>query len=138
MLVKRKLYSVMDEEGNLGYYLYDESNGEERMFARGVNMRNLGKGFKKINKAAKRADDIKAGIKEITAPGESIKERMRFADMNKKYGLGGPAPVHKVKGGDAYLRYHRYNNPLNSSIFPEKIAGDVNHNRDILRFRYGS
>ena len=32
MLVKRKLYSVMDEEGNLGYYLYDESNGEERMF----------------------------------------------------------------------------------------------------------
>ena len=33
MLVKKKLYSVMDEEGNLGYYLYDESNGEERMFA---------------------------------------------------------------------------------------------------------
>ena len=23
----------MDEEGNLGYYLYDESNGEEKLFA---------------------------------------------------------------------------------------------------------
>ena len=33
MLVKRKLYSVMDEEGNLGYYLYDETTGEEKMFS---------------------------------------------------------------------------------------------------------
>ena len=33
MLIKRKLYSVMDEEGNLGYYLYNESNGEEKMFS---------------------------------------------------------------------------------------------------------
>ena len=29
MIVKRKLYSVIGEEGNLGYYLYDESTGEE-------------------------------------------------------------------------------------------------------------
>ena len=28
----------MDEEGNQGYYLYDEATGEERMFARGVGM----------------------------------------------------------------------------------------------------
>ena len=33
MLIKRKLYSVIDEEGNLGYYLYDESNGEEKLFS---------------------------------------------------------------------------------------------------------
>ena len=33
MLVKRKLYSVMDEEGNLGYYLYDENNGDEKLFS---------------------------------------------------------------------------------------------------------
>ena len=33
MLVKRKLYSVMDEEGNLGYYLYDENSGEEKLFS---------------------------------------------------------------------------------------------------------
>ena len=37
MLVKRKLYSVMDEEGNQEYYLYDENNGEEKMFATVVN-----------------------------------------------------------------------------------------------------
>jgi hypothetical protein len=33
MLVKRKLYSVMDEEGNLGYYLYNEATGEEKLFS---------------------------------------------------------------------------------------------------------
>ena len=33
MIVKRKLYSVMDEEGNQGYYLYDESTGEEKLFS---------------------------------------------------------------------------------------------------------
>ena len=72
MIVKRKLYSVMDEEGNLGYYLYDESTGEEKMFsvvedekmyARGVGMavQNAtrmaqSKGLGAINKAAKRND----------------------------------------------------------------------------------
>ena len=34
MIVKRKLYSVMDEEGNQGYYLYNEAAGEERLFAK--------------------------------------------------------------------------------------------------------
>lgn len=34
MLIKRKLYSVIDEKGNLGYYLYNESNGEERLFSK--------------------------------------------------------------------------------------------------------
>ena len=31
-MIKNKLYSVMDEEGNLGYYLYNESTGEEKLF----------------------------------------------------------------------------------------------------------
>lgn len=34
MLIKRKLYSVIDEEGNLGYYLYNENNGEEKLFSK--------------------------------------------------------------------------------------------------------
>ena len=33
MIVKKKLFSVMDEEGNQGYYLYDESTGEEKLFS---------------------------------------------------------------------------------------------------------
>jgi hypothetical protein len=33
MIVKRKLYSVVDEEGNLGYYLYNEATGEEKLFS---------------------------------------------------------------------------------------------------------
>lgn len=33
MIVKRKLYSVIDEEGNLGYYLYDETTSEKKLFS---------------------------------------------------------------------------------------------------------
>lgn len=33
MLIKRKFFSILDEEGNLGYYLYDESTGEEKLFS---------------------------------------------------------------------------------------------------------
>ena len=32
-MIKNKLYSVIDEEGNQGYYLYNEATGEERIFA---------------------------------------------------------------------------------------------------------
>ena len=32
-MIKNKLYSVMDEEGNLGYYLYNEDTGEEKLFS---------------------------------------------------------------------------------------------------------
>ena len=32
-MIKNKLYSVMDEEGNMGYYLYNESTGEEKLFS---------------------------------------------------------------------------------------------------------
>ena len=33
MIVKRKLFSFIDEDGNLGYYLYNESTGEEKLFS---------------------------------------------------------------------------------------------------------
>lgn len=33
MIVKRKLFSFLDEDGNLGYYLYNESTGEEKLFS---------------------------------------------------------------------------------------------------------
>lgn len=33
MIVKRKVFSVIDKEGNLGYYLYDEATGEEKLFS---------------------------------------------------------------------------------------------------------
>lgn len=40
MLIKKKLFSVLDEEGNLGYYLYDEYTGEEKMFSEKKRNRN--------------------------------------------------------------------------------------------------
>lgn len=33
MIVKRKLFSFLDEEGNQSYYLYNESTGEEKLFS---------------------------------------------------------------------------------------------------------
>ena len=71
MLIKRKLYSVMDEEGNLGYYLYDESTGEEKMFSVveeerlfRVPFRGFEKGLKIPNKAFNRGNllGIRGGI----------------------------------------------------------------------------
>ena len=56
MLIKRKLYSVMDKEGNLGYY--HESNGEEKLFSAVEDERLFGK-VKKDNKAAKKATILK-------------------------------------------------------------------------------
>ena len=75
MIVKRKLYSVMDEEGNLGYYLYNESTGEEKLFsvvedekmyARGVGsavtaakQMASSKGMGVANKVAKNAQGLR-------------------------------------------------------------------------------
>ena len=77
MIVKRKLFSFIDEDGNLGYCLYNESTGEEKLFsvveeerefARGTGsavyyaeqmMKN--KGNKIANKAANRISTIKLG-----------------------------------------------------------------------------
>ena len=70
MIVKRKLFSFIDEDGNLGYYLFNERTGEEKLFsvveeerefARGKNVRNLGKGNKKLNKKLGRKELIDAG-----------------------------------------------------------------------------
>ncbi len=33
MIVKRKLFSFIDEDGNLGYCLYNEATGEEKLFS---------------------------------------------------------------------------------------------------------
>jgi hypothetical protein len=86
MIVKRKLYSVMDEEGNLGYYLYNESTGEEklfsiveeeeRMYARGVGRRAVkaatkmaqSKGQGMANKAAKNIESRVRGAKMLNIP----------------------------------------------------------------------
>ena len=97
MLVKRKLYSVIDKEGNLGYCLYNESTGEEklfsvveeeeRMYARGVGnavteavKRASTKGNKVANKAAKRIDKVRE------------KRLKNFLSKNKELiGLDSPA-----------------------------------------------
>ena len=64
MIVKRKLYSVMDEEGNLGYYLYNESTGEEKMFSLGTN-----KAIKSLvgaGKSAYKPKHVKAAVNGVS------------------------------------------------------------------------
>ena len=118
-MIKNKLYSVMDEEGNLGYYLYNESTGEEKLFsvveeeerlyARGVNMRNLGKGLKKVNKAAKKTVEANTPLGTM-----GIKDTRVFRRVNSPMAMQngtwikdmGANELHTMisrKGGNAYL-----------------------------------
>ena len=57
MIIKRKLYSVIDEEGNLGYYLYNESTGEKKLFSVVEEERDFSS-VRRSKKALKVAADI--------------------------------------------------------------------------------
>ena len=58
MLIKRKLYSVIDEEGNLGYYLYNEATGEEKLFSVVEEEEREFSSVRRSKKALKVAADI--------------------------------------------------------------------------------
>lgn len=113
MIVKRKLYSVMDEEGNQGYYLYDEATGEEKMFAVmnspfvGKNGKMAPTGFSAVNKNAKR-------VTEANTPLGGVKHTNVFRYMNSPMTMKNPDWIKEtganklqtkisIKGGDAYL-----------------------------------
>lgn len=58
MIVKRKLFSFIDEDGNQGYYLYNEGTEEEKLFsvveeerefARGVGKKAIEEAVKKVS-----------------------------------------------------------------------------------------
>ena len=52
MIVKRKLFSFIDEDGNLGYYLYNENTGEEKLFSVVEEEREFARGTKEAGKKA--------------------------------------------------------------------------------------
>ena len=52
MIIKRKLFSFIDEDGNLGYYLYNESTGEEKLFSVVEEEREFARGTKEAGKKA--------------------------------------------------------------------------------------
>ncbi len=66
MIIKRKLFSFIDENGNLGYHLYNESTGEEKLFSSRNFIQKLalkGKyGVRKVRKSA--ADKLHESAKE--------------------------------------------------------------------------
>ena len=89
MLIKRRLYSVMDEEGNLGYYLYDEATGEEKLFSVVEEEKlfrdpfeGFKKGFKKENKRLRRLEHLeKAG-----SSGKNISDAALLKDSRTFFG----------------------------------------------------
>ena len=52
MIIKRKLFSFIDEDGNQGYYLYNEATGEEKLFSVVEEEREFARGVGQAVKAA--------------------------------------------------------------------------------------
>ena len=52
MIIKRKLFSFIDQDGNLGYYLYNEATGEEKLFSVVEEEREFARGTKEAGKKA--------------------------------------------------------------------------------------
>ena len=162
MIVKRKLYSVMDEEGNLGYCLYNESTGEEKLFsvveeekmyARGKGaavyyaeqmMKN--KGNKIANKTANREYFINKG-REVFERGN----RSRFK-MNGDRKLSTIIPgskridpethslndIYLIKGKSIGVRNRRSSTPgVIHSIDMKGLhnsSGNTGYNKEIMEF----
>ncbi len=81
MIVKRKLFSFIDEDGNLGYYLYNESTGEEKLFSVVEEEEREFASVRHLKKAANKL--FEKGIKgEVTA-----KDIMRINKLKGKNSL---------------------------------------------------
>ena len=143
MKVKRKLYSVVDEDGNLGYYLYDESNGEEKLFsvveeerefARGIGKavkeavkRGSTKGNKIANKAAKREYYKSRGLDQYT-----INNKRLFNDNDVRPG--------SIMDGAMVSKGRRSFDPANritgidvNRCISHKIPGNIEFNKYVIK-----
>ena len=144
MIVKRKLYSVMDEEGNQGYYLYNEATGEEKLFsvveeeqrefARGTGaavyyaeqmMKN--KGNKIANKAAKREYYKAVGLDQFAKNNKRLilnrgaRPSNTFEDL--KVSIGRSFDPASNKGtGTGVNKYMEYKKP-----------GDIGFNKEVMK-----
>ena len=146
-MIKNKLYSVMDEEGNLGYYLYNESTGEEklfsiveeeeRMYAKGVGdavgvarKRMMNKGNKIANKAAKRNYHKTLGTNVFNNHDRAITMSVarsgdcRIEDLKVMLGREYD-PVRRILGDDAKESVNRY-------IY-SKRPGQTLHNKSVIK-----
>ena len=133
----------MDEEGNQGYYLYDEATGEEKLFsvveeekmyARGTGaavyyaekmMRN--KGNKIANKAAKREYYKTVGLDQIAKNDKRLilnngsRSGNTFEDL--KVSIGRSFDPASNKGtGTSVNKYMKYKKP-----------GDIEFNKDVMK-----
>ena len=91
MIIKRKLFSFIDEDGNLGYYLYNESTGEEKLFSVVEEEREFGE-VKRANKAAKRAAILKKDSGTVSKEEiEAMRDRIEGSEfMQRMRGKKGP------------------------------------------------
>ena len=87
MIVKRKLFSFIDEDGNLGYYLYNEATGEEKLFSVVEEEREFARGTKEAGKIAKELLS-KKGNKAIN---KKLKRSQLLKEFNNHY-LNEPKP----------------------------------------------
>lgn len=91
MIVKRKLFSFIDKDGNQGYYLYNKNTGEEKLFSVIEEERVFGE-VKRANKAAKRAAILKKASGAVSKEEiEAMRNRIEGSElMQRLRGKKGP------------------------------------------------
>ena len=125
MIVKRKLFSFIDEEGNLGYYLYNEATGEEKLFSVVEDERE----FASVRHLKKASNELflKGAKGKLTT--KDIMRMSRLKGKNSLKAIENPNYEKVAKG--AYNKF----NKLTKGEFGEAIPRSefVNQSRQLSR-----
>lgn len=121
MIVKRKLFSFIDEDGNLGYCLYNESTGkgklfsvveDEKMYARGVGqavkaatqmVQSKGQGM--ANKAAKNLAEAGGKRGMLGTYNKTATRQVRSGFSPTSFNYKKPSNVHEIINARARSTY---------------------------------
>lgn len=142
MIVKRKLYSVMDEEGNQGYYLYNEATGEEKLFSVVEDEKMYARGTKEAGKAAmeflsKKGNKVANKEAKFRHTRFNLSELSNPAEFDVARGLikvGEKLNQAKSKGDlkTADKIMNRFNNGLVIPVIKGRVAAKNKEGLDIL------
>ena len=131
----------MDEEGNQGYYLYNESTGEEKLFSIVEEERKFARGTgsavyyaeQMIKKGGQKASNKASNKKMIKKLGDEAKEILGVSKYLKR--IPGTKSDMSVRYGKSRIEAaleHRSNYPEILTAIDKKIPGNVKKNMDLI------
>ena len=140
MIVKRKLFSFIDEDGNQGYYLYNESTGEEKLFSVVEEEREFARGTgaavyyaeQMVRRGGQKALNKTAIKKYIESLGKEAREILGISRYLKR-NPGTKSDLSTVIGRDrmkSALKDRNY--PKVLKAIDNKTAGNIKKNKDAI------